>query len=126
MRFLADIPIGRSTIEYLKGSGHDVLRVSDRLSATASDSEIVRLAVAESRIVLCFDLGVAQLVALSGKQLPSIVTLRMTRQSALFVNERLGAVLPMIAEELDRGALAAVEDFRVRVRSLPILSPPRE
>ena len=80
--------------------------------------------MAESRIVLCFDLGMAQLVALSGKQLPSIVTLRTTRQSAAFVSERLDAVLPKIADELDRGALATVEDSRVRVRSLPIPSPP--
>ena len=30
MRFLADIPIGRVTIDHLTRHGHDVVRVSDR------------------------------------------------------------------------------------------------
>ncbi|NLU19836.1 MAG: DUF5615 family PIN-like protein [Phycisphaerae bacterium] len=56
MRFLGDIPFGRATLDYLRRQGHDVIGVCDRLPPNASDEEIVRLAITENRIILCFDL----------------------------------------------------------------------
>lgn len=123
MRILGDIPIGCATREFLKACGHDVINVRDRLPPTASDPDIIRLAVAEDRIVLCFDLDMAGLVALSREYLPSVITLRTSRQSAEYVNKRLLAILPDIESESARGALVTVEDHRVRIRELPVAPP---
>ena len=120
MKFLADIPIGRATLQHLKLQGHDAISVRDRLPPTSPDPDIIRLAAAEERIILCFDLGMAELVALSGQVLPSVITLRTSRHGVEFVNQRLDSIIPEIASELLRGVLATVEDHRVRVRSLPI------
>ena len=71
-------------------------------------------------MILCFDLDFAALVALSRERLPSVITFRTSLHSPAYVNQRLDAVLPEIEPEIARGALATVEDGRVRVRSLPI------
>jgi predicted nuclease of predicted toxin-antitoxin system len=120
VKFLADIPIGRETVEYLRLLGHDCVRAAERLPANASDPEIIRLAVAEGLVVLCFDLDFAALVALSRERLPSVVTFRTSLHRPAYINQRLGAVLSELEPELARGALATVEDGRVRVRALPI------
>ncbi len=126
MKFLGDIPISRRTLQHLQNQGHDAVATGERLAPTASDAEIIRLAANEGRVILCFDLGFAELVALSGEKLPSLITLRTARQQPDFINRRLDEVLPEIAEDLERGALATVEDHRVRVRPLPVVRAPAE
>lgn len=120
MKFIGDIPIARATLDYLNHSGHDAIGVKDRLSPKASDPEVLRLAAAEGRIVICFDLGFADLVALSRQRLPSVITFRTSRHRADYITRRLASVLPDIADDLKRGALVTIEDARVRVRPLPV------
>ena len=120
MRFLGDIPIAGATLRHLEQQGHDAISVRDRLVPTAPDAEILRLAVAERRVILCFDLDFGTLVALSGERLPSVVTFRTRRRKAAFINQRLDDVLPQIVEDLAKGVLATVEDRRVRIRRLPV------
>jgi predicted nuclease of predicted toxin-antitoxin system len=119
MRFLCDIPIGRETIEFLRAGGHDVAGVRDRLPSTASDPQIIDVAQAEQRVILCFDLDFAALVAVSRKRWPSVVTLRLSRHQSRYVNQRLGVTLPELVD-LRAGFLAMVEDHRLRIRELPI------
>ena len=126
MKFLGDIPISRRTLQHLQNQGHDAVAAGERLAPTASDAEIIRLAASEGRVVLCFDLGLAELVALSGEKLPSLITFRTTRQQPDFINSRLDEVLPEIMQELEQGALATVEEHRVRVRPLLIVRAPPE
>jgi|WetSurMetagenome_2_1015567.scaffolds.fasta_scaffold563296_2 predicted nuclease of predicted toxin-antitoxin system len=122
MRFLTDIPIGRATVLHLIEQGHDAVGVGACLSPQASDAEIIRHAAAEERVIICFALDFAALVALSGERLPSVITFRTSKHQAQFINRRLDTVLPDIAADLSRGALATVEDQRVRLRSLPLRS----
>ena len=122
MKFLGDVAIAQLTIDHLRRQGHNAIRVVDRLPPTASDAEIVRLATTEGRVILCFDLDFGALVALAGGRSPSVVTFRTTKQRPTYINRRLDAILEDIEEDLLRGALATVEDHRVRVRSLPVRS----
>lgn len=41
MKFLADIPIARSTAARLSALGHDCLLVREAINPTATDSEII-------------------------------------------------------------------------------------
>lgn len=120
MRFLGDIPIGRATLAHLSAQGHDAIGAAQRLSPRANDSEIIRIAAAEQRVVLALDIGMATLVALSGELLPSVITFRTTRCNALALNRRLDEILPHIAADPERGALVTVDDLRVRIRRLPV------
>jgi predicted nuclease of predicted toxin-antitoxin system len=121
MKFLGDVPIGRATIELLRQAGHDVVRAVDRLPPTATDGELVQLAVRDERVILCFDLDFGAIVAKSGHARPSVITFRTTRRHPAFINERLKEVLAQIEADLPRGVLVTIEDWRVRVRPLPVV-----
>ena len=118
MRFLGDISIGRATLDHLRRRGHDCMGVTARLPPTASDREIVDLAVAESRVLLCFDLDFGAIVSLSKLCRPSIITFRTSLRGATSLNARLDVILPELEEDLQAGALVTVEDHRARVRRL--------
>ena len=120
MRLLADLNVAPRTVRFLQSLGHDVLRVDALLPCTASDAEIIALALREARTILTQDLDFSALVALSGKAGPSVVSLRLSSSRVENVNERLRNALPQLEEELGSGVIASIEDDSVRLRSLPI------
>ncbi len=120
MRILADIPIGRSTVEFLRSNGHDVVHAVEALRPDAPDHDLVRLAAEDSRAILCFDLDFSALVARSGQSLPSVITLRLAKRHALAVNFAITRCLSEIEEDVRAGSLVTTEDQRVRVRRLPV------
>jgi predicted nuclease of predicted toxin-antitoxin system len=66
LRFIADVHISPQTVVALQQQGYDILRVTEVLPATATDTEILELARVENRIVLTQDLDFSALVALGG------------------------------------------------------------
>lgn len=120
MRILADVNIAPRTVTHLRDLGHDVERVGDTLALSTSDEEIVLAALKDDRIVLTQDLDLSTIVALSGRQAPSVVTLRLSSARIESVSARLEEVLPAIEESLATGALVTIEDRRTRSRSLPL------
>jgi predicted nuclease of predicted toxin-antitoxin system len=121
MRFLADAGISPRTVEFLRRRGHEAVHVREVGLQRASDREIVDRALADSRIVLTFDLDFGEILALGILNGPSVVIFRLTDQRADGVNERLEAVLVEQANALASGALILVEDARYRMRRLPIV-----
>lgn len=61
MKFLADANIGRLICDFLEARGHDVLRASSFPPGTP-DHEILRVAVADGRVVLTSDKDFGELV----------------------------------------------------------------
>ena len=121
MRLLADVHISPRTVRFLRGLGHDVVRVGrEYLRSTASDAEIVAAAIADGRIIVTQDLDFSAIVALSGLVRPSIVLLRLVTAKIETVNDVLERALPMIESDLAAGALVTVEEKQVRVRRLPL------
>lgn len=126
MRFLADIPIARSTVRRLGELGHECILARERLSPSAPDVAILELAAKERRVILTFDLDFSAIVAISGQATPSVITLRTSRHHPLYIEELLARLLPRIEPELERGALVTITDTHVRFRSLPIVREKRE
>lgn len=120
MRLLADLHIAPRTVQFLRSLGHDVLRVTDLLPATASDESIVERAAQDQRIILTQDLDMTAIIALSRRQYPSLVTLRLSSVRIAFVNSILQRTLPVLEHDLQQGALVTIEDSRVRLRRLPL------
>jgi len=128
MRLLADLHIAPRTVQFLRSLGHDVLRVTDLLPATASDETIVERAAQDQRIILTQDLDMTAIIALSRRQYPSLVTLRLSSVRIEFVNTVLQRTLPVLEHDLQQGTLVTIEDSRVRLRRLPLAiqeDPPR-
>lgn len=118
--FLADMNLSPVTVEDLRREGYDVIRVSDLLPVDAPDSEILELARQRDAVVVTQDLDFSALLALSGYDRPSLITLRLTNTDPYLVSERLKQVLGQVEQRLNEGCAVTVDDANIRIRNLPI------
>lgn len=120
IRFLADMNISPKTVEALRQKGRDIIRVSNLLPTNAQDQEILELARNEERVVISQDLDFSTLVALSGYNRPSLITIRMSVSDPETITRRIIEVLPGIEKALQEGCAVTIEDVALRLRRLPI------
>lgn len=120
MKFIADMGISQTTVEWLTEQGFDAIHVRDSKMHRASDTEIVRKAKKEKRIVLTCDLDFGDIVSASDEKSPSVIIFRLENETPGNVNRRLKQVLKESSEYLQKGAIISVEETRHRVRSLPV------
>ena len=93
MRFLADMGVPMGVVTWLRGQGHDVGHLRDKVS---------------------------EIAALTGRVMTSVVSFRLRNTRTDHVIARLAAVLAASSADLEAGAVVSVEDGRHRVRTLPI------
>ncbi len=77
IRLLADMNISPQTVAFLRQRGWDIIRIPEVLPATASDREILEFARQQERVIVTQDLDFSTLLALSGYNQPSLITLRL-------------------------------------------------
>ena len=119
MRFLADMGVSQSVVEWLRSQGHDAVHLREEGLHRLPDPEVFAKGRRESRVVITFDLGFGEIVAASG-QTVSVVVYRLRNARASHQVSRLRAVLDVTAEDLEHGAVVVIEEARHRVRKLPI------
>jgi predicted nuclease of predicted toxin-antitoxin system len=119
-RFLLDMGIAQSTGHYLTSRGHDVVHLSEQGLERLPDDRIVSKAKEEERTIVTHDLDFGRIVALSGRSVPSIVTLRLADMTPKHVNTALETVLREAMLSLERGALVTITESGIRIRDLPI------
>jgi len=123
IRLLLDMGIAQSTGRHLRASGHDVVHLLEEQLACLPDDQIVAKAQEEGRAILTHDLDFGRIVALSGRSVPSVVTLRLGDMTPARVNVVLDAAFRAAAPSLEKGALVTITDRGIRVRVLPIDVP---
>jgi predicted nuclease of predicted toxin-antitoxin system len=116
MRLLADENIPGVAVRRLRGAQHDVLWIRESFPAKP-DTDIMRLAVREKRIIITFDKDFGEMaVTGQGKIPPGIVLLRISKRSPQQIAEAMERVLG------DRddwsGHLAVIDDTHIRMRPL--------
>ena len=119
-KLLADIHISPLTVTDLRANGYEIHRISDFISASASDAKIIELAILEKAAIITQDLDFSALVAQSGLNKPSIVSLRVSDAKPHRISIILKTVLPQIEPDLQEGAIVSIEETEYRVRKLPI------
>ena len=83
-------------------------------------AEIFDKAISEKRVILTLDFDFAEIVALSKGQKASVILFRLLNTPTSHLISRLYTVLSESAGALEKGAVIVVEEFRHRVRFLPI------
>src|SRR5437870_11626889 len=107
-------------VAWLRDQGHDALHLRERGMHRAADAEIFRVALAEERIVLTFDLDFSDIAAFAQDDRARVIVFRLANARARNVIDRLTTVLRESEEVFRRGVIVVVEDTRHRIRYLPI------
>lgn len=106
--------------QLLQSDGIDAIHLRSVTQPDVSDEIVLRTARESGRVLVSFDTDFGGLLATTGADQPSVILFRTTRKSTEFVRQVLNANLLHLAEALSRGAVAVIEDDRIRIRSLPI------
>ncbi|WP_017319094.1 DUF5615 family PIN-like protein [Mastigocladopsis repens] len=120
MKFLADMGISLRTVAWLRDAGYDTVYLREEDLQRLPDDEILLKARTEGRIVLTVDLDFAQLLAVGGETLPSVILFRLGNENYETIHERLTKVLSQCRQDLETGAIVSVSNETFRVRRLPI------
>jgi predicted nuclease of predicted toxin-antitoxin system len=94
--------------------------VRDQGLHQADDESFVDIAAGEGRVIVSADTDFGAALAVRKETKPSLVLFRRgTPRRPTLQAELLIGNLPGIASELERGAVAAFYDTRIRIRRLP-------
>jgi predicted nuclease of predicted toxin-antitoxin system len=123
VRFLVDNALSSLVAQGLRQAGHDAVHVRDYQMQAASDEEIFNLAASEQRVLISSDTDFGTLLATYRVRVSSVIIFR--RLSQRRPEEQVRVLLdnlPMIMDSLIEGCIISLEEFRIRIRTLPITS----
>lgn len=120
-KFIADIHISPLTVKELQKKGYDIIRVTDKLPATSLDKEIIHLAYQEKAVIITQDLDFSAIIAQSGLNSPSVISLRVANAKPDIITRILITVLPLIETELREGAIVSIDEKEYRIKKLPVI-----
>lgn len=121
MKLLLDANLSPEVARLLKEAGHDAIHVGDIGLLSAPDPEILQTAAKEEQVLLTADADFGALLALGSLASPSVLLLRSADHLRPAEQaELIAANLPLIADDLERGAIASLTRDRLRVRALPV------
>ncbi len=122
MRFLVDAALSPLLAEELSRAGHDALHVREIGLASAADEVLFDEAARQDRVLVSADTDFGTILALRRERKPSVVLFRRGQRRPDQQMNSLLANLPSIEAALEQGCVAVLEDQRVRIRALPIIS----
>ena len=121
MKLLLDQGLPLFAASLLREVGIDTIHVEELGMAAAEDSDILRKAQEENRIVATVDADFHMLLAIGSALMPSVIRIRIQRIRARAIADLLMMVLSQCEEDLEQGAAVTVEPTRIRIRRLPLL-----
>lgn len=101
MKFLADMGISMATVRVLREAGYEVAHLLEEGLCRLPDTEILKKARVEGRVLLTCDLDFGDLLAASGDNLPSVILFRLSDYKPAFLNPRLMEVLATRRDDLE-------------------------
>lgn len=117
MKFLVDQDVYRSTVVFLNRLGHDVATVASKGLSQADDSNLLRVAHQEERILVTRDRDFGGLVFVQGSG-AGVIYLRISPSIQNAVHAELDRVLNLYPEQRLLGSFVVVEAGRHRIRRL--------
>lgn len=121
MKLLIDINLSPDWVMMLEHLGWNTLHWSTVGDQRATDRTIMNWASANGFVVITHDLDFSALLASTGFKGPSVIQVRTQDVSPLHLKELIVGVLQQYQSFLEQGALVTVDEYRSRVRILPIV-----
>ena len=115
-RLLADENVSRFVVERLRETGFDIASIAS-VKPSASDAEVLQLALREQRIVVTEDRDFGEMVVRKGFGVLGVILLELDRLSNDAEAELAARVISANANRL-RGNPIVIEPGRVRIRPL--------
>ena len=122
MLWLLDQGLPRTAAVLLRERGFDAIHVGELGMASATDPEIIRLAVKEERVIVTLDADFHAILAYSGMQKPSVIRLREEGLKAEKVCDIVLLIHSRFADSLSAGCVVTAATTKARIRMLPIKS----
>ncbi len=120
MKFLVDLALSPRTVKALRNCGYEAVRVNELGMAKSKDSEILEYAAKNDMIVITADLDFGDILAFAGYKKPSVIIFRLKEPSPDHINSLLLSAIPRITDALNKGSIVVIEDYRIRIRELPV------
>lgn len=117
MRFLADESCDFSIVRALRMAGYDVTAVSET-APRVEDSDVVKLAVREKRILLTEDKDFGQLVFAHGQKTAGVIFLRFPISARKQISKDVVRLVKQQGDEL-AGCFITVQPGRIRISRVP-------
>ncbi|MBI4848123.1 MAG: DUF5615 family PIN-like protein [Nitrospirae bacterium] len=120
MKFLVDNALSPLIATGLKDAGIDAIHVREIGLQSAADLTIFELAAKEDRIIISADTDFGTLLARLHYLKPSVILFRGSMKHPGSQLSILLKYLPEIKGTLEQGSIVVIEDYRIRIRVLPI------
>jgi len=117
MRFLADESCDFAIVRALRAAGFDVLCISEN-APRAEDSEVIRLALREERILLTEDKDFGRLVYSHGQETLGVIFLRFPTFARRQISRDVVNLVKQQGEKL-AGSFITVQPGRIRISHAP-------
>lgn len=104
----------------LREKGMDATHVGEIGMAHSSDSEILKLAEVEGRIVVTLDSDFHAMLAATGASRPSVIRIREEGLKGVNLSNLIVRVATQFSEALTKGCVITVTHNQARLRLLPI------
>jgi len=117
MRFLADESCDFAVVHALRKAKHDVLAVAE-ITPRAADSDVIRLARKQKRILLTEDKDFGQLVYASGQKALGVVFLRFPVSARDIIAKDMVMLVEDQKEKLF-GSFVVVQPGKIRISRMP-------
>ena len=117
MRFLADESCDFAVVRALRRAGFDVLCISES-TPRAEDSEVIRLALREERILLTEDKDFGRLVYSHGQETLGVIFLRFPTFARRQISRDVVNLVKQQGEKLARSFIT-VQPGRIRISHAP-------
>ena len=117
MRFLADESCDFAVVRALRRAGFDVLCISES-SPRTEDSEVIRLALHEGRILLTEDKDFGRLVYSHGQDTLGVIFLRFPTFARREISRDVPNLVKQQGEKLV-GSFVTVQPGRIRISHTP-------
>jgi predicted nuclease of predicted toxin-antitoxin system len=123
MRFLVDMNLSPSWVDYLTNSGFEAVHWSSIGQGGESDADLMHWAAERGYNVLTADLDFSAILAATQRRQPSVIQIRADIPSPSAIGVTVLSAIRQARQELENGAVLSVDAGRARLRVLPFKAP---